>query len=156
MNKILLIAHQPLAQALYACALHVFPESAQQLLVLDVPANEPCEQTFEKAEALLAQNRHNLLVLTDVFGATPSNVAQRLLQHCVEAGIEAREITGVNLPMLLRVICYAALPLAELQQCALTGGAQGMFAVDIATGAPVCTLQPVSSSQSVHADGKQP
>ena len=83
--------------------------------MLDVPANEPCEQTFEKAEALLAQNKHNLLVLTDVFGATPSNVAQRLLQHCVEAGIEAREITGVNLPMLLRVICYAALSFAKLQ-----------------------------------------
>ena len=51
---------------------------------------------------------------------------------------------GVNLPMLLRVICYAALPLHELEQYALTGGTQGMFAVDISTGAPVCTLSPAA------------
>lgn len=143
MNRILLIAHAPLAQALYSCALHVFSDSAQKVLVLDVAADEPFEQSFAKAKALLAQNTNNVLVLTDVFGATPSNVAQKLIQHFVQTGIEVREITGVNLPMLLRAICYAALPLQELEQYALTGGAQGMFTVDIATGAPVCTLAPV-------------
>ena len=143
MNKILIIAHAPFAQALRACALHVFPECAQQVRALDVPADEPCAKTFEAACALApGKGEGDLLVLTDVFGATPSNVAQGLLQHCAEKGVRVREVTGVNLPMLLRAICYASLPLDDLEQCALTGGQQGMFAVDIATGAPVCTLLP--------------
>lgn len=142
MNKILIIAHAPFAHALRACAMHVFPDCAQQVLALDVTADEPFEQTFAAACALAPTAGHDLLVLTDVFGATPSNVAQQLLQHCARQGVQVREVTGVNLPMLLRVICYAALPLHELEQYALTGGMQGMFAVDIATGAPVCTLSP--------------
>lgn len=145
MNTILIIAHAPFAQALRACAMHVFPDCAQQVLALDVQADESFEQTFAAAcQMVSAQQGHDLLVLTDVFGATPSNVAQRLLQHCAAQGVQVREVTGVNLPMLLRVICYAALPLHELEQYALTGGTQGMFAVDIATGAPVCTLSPTA------------
>ena len=146
MNKILIIAHAPFAQALRACALHVFPDCAQQVQALDVPADEPCDKTFETACALApAEEGGDLLVLTDVFGATPSNVAQRLLQHCAAKGVQVREVTGVNLPMLLRAICYASLPLHDLEQCALTGGQQGMFAVDFATGAPVCTLLPAAA-----------
>ncbi|MDO4795972.1 MAG: PTS fructose transporter subunit IIA [Brachymonas sp.] len=144
MNKILIIAHAPFAQALRACAMHVFPDCAKQVLALDVPADEAFEQTFAAACKLVPAQGHDLLVLTDVFGATPSNVAQRLLQHCAARGVQVREVTGVNLPMLLRALCYAALPLQELEQYALTGGTQGMFAVDIATGAPVCTLSPAA------------
>ena len=141
MNKILIIAHAPFAQALRACALHVFPDCAQQVQALDVPADDPCDKTFETACALApAEEGGDLLVLTDVFGATPCNVAQRLTD-----GERVRLICGVNLPMLLRAICYASLPLHDLEQCALTGGQQGMFAVDFSTGAPVCTLLPAAA-----------
>jgi PTS system ascorbate-specific IIA component len=61
------------------------------------------------------------LVLTDVVGATPANVAQQLVD-----GQEARLVAGVNLPMLLRSISYRHEPLDDLVARALSGGAQGV------------------------------
>ena len=158
MNSILLIAHAPLAHALREAALHVFTDCGGDVLALDVQAHAEPEDTLQKAQALLPVQTEDapLLVLTDVFGATPSNAAQRLMQHCAEQGVQVREVTGVNLPMLLRVICYAALPLHELEQYALTGGMQGMFAVDIATGAPVCTLSPTPAAGGQPASSHSP
>lgn len=141
MNKLLIIAHAPLAHALRECALHVFPDSASKVLALDVQPNDTPEQTLDAACALVGQCG-SLLVLTDLFGATPSNVAQRLVQRCAAQGSQVREVTGVNVPMLLRVLCHAALPLQDLEQCAVAGGGQGIFAVDTASGAPACTLMP--------------
>lgn len=64
MNKILIIAHAPFAQALRACAMHVFPDCAKQVLALDVSADEPVEKIFEAACALAPEKGHDLLVLT--------------------------------------------------------------------------------------------
>jgi len=69
------------------------------------------------------------LVLTDAFGATPGNVAARL----VEPGRVA-VIAGVNLPMLLRALCYRDGTLAQTVDKALAGGTQGVLQV---TGTPV-------------------
>ena len=127
MNKILIIAHAPFAQALRACALHVFPDCAQQVQALDVPADEPCDKTFETACALApAEEGGDLLVLTDVFGATPCNVAQRLVD-----GVQSRLVAGLNLPMLLRSITYRHEPLEALLSRATAGGTQGVMQVAI-------------------------
>ena len=77
-THILIIAHAPLAHALRECALHVFPECTDEVQALDVPPNEPPEQTQAAAQAMLDQHPGPVLLLTDVFGATPCNVAQRL------------------------------------------------------------------------------
>jgi PTS system ascorbate-specific IIA component len=78
---ILIIAHAPLASALRASVLHVFPEVATQILALDVPPQEATDITATHARALLSQlGTPNSLVLTDVFGATPCNVAQRVVE----------------------------------------------------------------------------
>jgi PTS system ascorbate-specific IIA component len=61
------------------------------------------------------------LVLTDVVGATPANVAQKLVE-----GHEARLVAGVNLPMLLRSICYRQESLDDLVARAVSGGSQGV------------------------------
>ena len=125
-NHILLIAHAPLAQALRACALHVFADCGDSISVLDVPAHESPEATLEAAQALMASSgAQRTLVLTDVLGATPCNVAHRLV-----AGTAARLLTGVNMPMLLRAISYRHEPLAQLAGRALAGGQQGMVQVD--------------------------
>ncbi|GAB1384951.1 PTS fructose transporter subunit IIA [Melaminivora sp.] len=124
-TRLLLITHAPLAQALRECALHVFPDCAANLLTLDVPPDQAPEHTLAAARALCAQaGAGPLLVLTDLLGATPCNVAQRLV-----AGQEARLVAGVNLPMLLRTICYQAEPLEALVARALAGGTQGVMAV---------------------------
>ncbi|MNZ06531.1 PTS system mannose-specific EIIAB component [compost metagenome] len=124
-NHILLIAHAPLAQALRECALHVFADCGDDVSALDVPPNENPEITLQVARVLLAQSSaERTLVLSDVFGATPSNVAHRLVE-----GSAARLLVGVNLPMLLRALCYRHEPLEQQAARALAGGQQGMLQV---------------------------
>ena len=127
MNSIFIIAHAPLASALRQCALHVFPDCATGLVALDVQPNMPPEETAAQARILMAQmpTRHTL-VLTDVFGATPCNVAQKLVD-----GERSKLLCGVNLPMLLRTVSYRHEPLAALAARALAGGTQGVMQVAI-------------------------
>ena len=68
----------------------------------------------------------SLLVLTDLFGATPSNVAQRLVQRCAAQGSQVREVTGVNVPMLLRVITYRERAIEVLVKKAVAGACEGV------------------------------
>ena len=76
-TRILIIAHAPLANALRDCALHVFPECTSAVIAVDVPAHEAPEDTLNAAQLLLqADPLQDTLVLTDVLGATPANVAQ--------------------------------------------------------------------------------
>lgn len=127
MNAILLIAHAPLASALRAGALHVFPDAADDIAALDVHANLPPEESLAMARAMLAQlGERPVLVLTDVFGATPCNVAQRLTD-----GERTRLLAGANLPMLLRAIAYRREPLDAMQQKAMAGGIQGIMPVAV-------------------------
>ena len=126
-NRILIIAHAPLAQALRDCAMHVYPECAQSVIALDVLPQAQPEFTLAQARQALADAPdEGLLVLTDVFGATPANVAQKLV-----AEFNAKLIAGVNLPMLFRAVCYRQEPLDALVARALTGGTQGVMQVAI-------------------------
>jgi PTS system ascorbate-specific IIA component len=69
-------------------------------------------------------NAAEVLLLSDVFGATPSNVAQQL-----NNGIDTRLLAGVNLPMLLRSVCYRHETLEALAARAQLGGSQGIMPV---------------------------
>ena len=127
MNGILLIAHAPLASALRQCVLHVFPDAQDAVVALDVQPNVPPEETLAQARLLLAQMaRPQTLVVTDVFGATPCNVAQRLID-----GIKTKLVTGVNLPMLLRTVSYRHESLDALISRALIGATQGVMQVAV-------------------------
>jgi mannose PTS system EIIA component len=130
-NAILIIAHAPLAHALRSCALHVFPDCAPHVAAIDVQPNLPPDETLAMARVALDQLSRpagigGVLVLTDIFGATPSNVAQRLVD-----GVKSRLITGVNLPMLLRSVSYRHEPLDALVSRAVIGGTQGVMQVAI-------------------------
>jgi PTS system ascorbate-specific IIA component len=131
MNAILLIAHAPLANALRQCALHVFPDCGAAVTAIDVQPNLSPDETLAAARIAMEQltdagNVQGVLVLTDIFGATPSNVAQKLVD-----GVESRLITGVNLPMLLRCVSYRNEPLDTLVSRAVIGGTQGVMQVAI-------------------------
>ena len=122
-TRILIIAHAPLATALRDCALHVFPECAEEVVAIDVPPQEAPEVTYVHAlQRLQSDSFVQTLVLTDVIGATPANVAQRLVN-----GKEAQLVAGVNLPMLLRTVCYRHEDLEALTRRALDGGTQGVI-----------------------------
>jgi PTS system ascorbate-specific IIA component len=131
MNAILIIAHAPLAHALRSCALHIFPDCGAELAAIDVQPNLPPEETLATARIAMEQLSQpaqvkGVLVLTDIFGATPSNVAQKLVD-----GVKSRLITGVNLPMLLRSVSYRNEPLEALVSRAVVGGTQGVMQVAI-------------------------
>jgi PTS system mannose-specific IIA component len=127
MNSILIIAHAPLAHALRECALHVFPDCESGVVALDVQPHTPPEETFAMARIAMDQmGGSHFLVLSDVFGATPCNVAQKLVD-----GVKSKLITGVNLPMLLRTVSYRHESLEALVARALIGGTQGIMQVAI-------------------------
>lgn len=126
MNGILVIAHAPLASALRLGVLHVFPDAASAVLALDVQPNIPPDESLHQAKVLAdTMGCDQLLVLTDVFGATPCNVAQRL-----QVGSATRLITGVNLPMLLRAVTYKNESMDLWVSRALAGGTQGIISLN--------------------------
>ncbi len=125
MIGILIIAHAPLATALRECALHVFPDCASGVLALDVMPQDSPEDSLNLARtAMNALGTPNVLLLSDVFGATPCNVAQQLGD-----GQHTRLVAGVNLPMLLRSVCYRHEDLEALAARAHAGGTQGVMPV---------------------------
>jgi PTS system ascorbate-specific IIA component len=132
-QRIFIIAHAPLAQAMRDCALHVYPECAATLIALNVLPNAQPEDTLAHARQVLADaeveiDGDGLLVLTDIFGGTPANVAQKLVAN----NANAKLIAGINLPMLYRAVCYRHEPLDALVTRALIGGTQGVMQVAMA------------------------
>jgi PTS system mannose-specific IIA component len=124
---ILIIAHAPLASALRASVLHVFPDVGAGVLALDVPPDQVTEDTASAAREMLAAfDVPDTLVLTDVFGATPCNVAQKVVD-----GIRSKLVAGVNLPMLLRTVSYRHEPVDVLVARALAGGTQSIMQVAV-------------------------
>jgi PTS system ascorbate-specific IIA component len=125
MPAVLIVAHAPLASALKAVAGHVYAERGTTIQALDVPPTATPDEVHAQAQAQMARGSGpDWLVLTDVFGATPCNAAQRLAdpEH-------VRVLTGVNVPMLWRALCYADEPLDTVAARALGGAVQGVLAV---------------------------
>jgi len=123
MARLLIIAHVPLASALAQVAAHTFPDCAASLLALDVTPDMSPEDVTARAQQLLPPaETQETLILTDVFGATPCNAAQRLAD-----GVRSRVVTGVNVPMLWRTLCYMQEPLDTLVARALAGATQGVM-----------------------------
>lgn len=126
-NGIFIIAHAPLASALRQCVLHVFPDTSSSIAVLDVQPNIPADESLAAARMTLALLKtERTLVLTDMFGATPCNVAQKLVD-----GVNSRLVAGVNLPMLLRAVTYRNESMDALVARALAGGTQGVMQVAV-------------------------
>ncbi|HSW07773.1 PTS sugar transporter subunit IIA [Aquabacterium sp.] len=123
MPHLLVIAHTPLASALQAVAAHLFPEAAAGMAVCDVDADQAPEAVEQQAAALLASfGEAEVLILTDVFGATPCNVARRLGDR-----VGVRVLVGVNVPMLWRALGHLQEPLDKVAALAVAGATQGVM-----------------------------
>jgi len=122
---VLLIAHAPLASALLSVAGHCYAEKGHLFEAIDVDPSMSADSVEALARAALVRlDAPEVLVLTDVFGATPCNVAQRLSD-----GITVRVVAGVNVPMLWRSLCYLGEPLDALVARAVSGASQGVMQV---------------------------
>jgi PTS system ascorbate-specific IIA component len=116
---ILLICHNGLGDSLVDCVRHVLGSTPPNLKALSVLADDDPQLKEDEARALIAQldTGEGVLLLSDLFGATPCNIARRLRHPGRVEGL-----AGVNLPMLLRAVCYSGRPLQEVMQKALESG----------------------------------
>ena len=126
MASILIVAHAPLASSLHAVAQHAYPDCSRHLASLDVEAGAGLEAVVSRIRAALLAADGEVLILADVFGATPCNAAMAAAD-----GQRARVVAGVNVPMLWRTLCYAALPLEDLVSRAVIGATQGVMQVSV-------------------------
>jgi PTS system ascorbate-specific IIA component len=125
MVSILIVAHAPLASALQAIAGHTYAECSGDVVAVDVrPGSGLSGAEAQIRAALAAMSAAEVLILSDVFGATPCTAALN-----VADGARARVVAGVNVPMLWRSLCYAHLPLADLVERAADGGRQGIMPI---------------------------
>jgi PTS system ascorbate-specific IIA component len=124
---ILLITHNGLGDSLIDCVRHVLGVAPAHVRALSVLAKDDPVLKEQEARALIAQldKGQGVLLLSDVFGATPCNIARRV---CQPGRIEG--VAGVNLPMLLRVASYSNKSLDELVHRALDGGRECIVTID--------------------------
>ncbi len=128
MIGVLLVTHNGLGDSLVDCVQHVMGRMPPNIGVLSVLASDDLQRKEEEGRALIAQldTGAGVLILVDLYGSTPCNIARRLLQPGRVEGV-----SGVNLPMLLRVVCTTnPRPLAEMAQKALAGGQECMISLD--------------------------
>jgi mannose PTS system EIIA component len=131
MAGILIIAHTPIASAMLSFAEHVYGSIPEHIQAVDIPAHEDAKISFERvlAAAKAVEAHGELLVLTDVMGATPANVASRLMSQQSSAGMKLKVhiLAGLNLPMLMRAVSYKDDALDVLAQKTLQGGQNGIL-----------------------------
>ncbi|CAH1388074.1 PTS sugar transporter subunit IIA [Candidatus Nitrotoga sp. M5] len=134
MIGILLITHNGLGDSMVDCVRHVIGDAPPNLKVLSILADDDPHRKEEEGRALMAQldTGKGVLVLSDLIGATPSNIGRRLFQSGQAVGV-----AGVNLPMLLRAVCNSHKPLAEVAQKALEVGRECIVLMDTDEGCDV-------------------
>jgi PTS system ascorbate-specific IIA component len=122
MIGIFLVTHASLGESLIQCACHVLNKRPPQLVQLGVSAQDDPLDLLPVARDMLkwADSGDGVIVLTDIYGATPSNIATKLLQPGYVEGV-----AGVNLPMLLRVLTHRGKDMATLVQRAISGACDG-------------------------------
>jgi PTS system ascorbate-specific IIA component len=124
MIALLIVAHGNLGDSLIQCATHVLGQRPEALENLDLSACEDPAQMLDQAQDRLNQldRGDGVLILTDVYGATPCNTVCKILRtRKVEA------VAGVNLPMLLKALTYRDRDMATLVEKAVVGGQAGIF-----------------------------
>lgn len=122
---ILIVTHPNLGKALLETSQQIVNPLPTEVVVLGVPFECDAEQLYQRAEAHCQrlQNENGVLVLTDLHGSTPANIANRLCQenYCYV-------VSGVNMPMVLRALNYCGENIHSLVNKVVAGGQNGIQA----------------------------
>ena len=121
---LLIITHERLAQDLIQTARTMLGDDPLEMAAVHVPYEADPDRMLEKAGTACQRldQGDGVLVLTDIYGSTPSNIACQLRRHT-----RVQVVAGVNLPMLIRVLNYPGLDLEGLVDKALSGGRDGIL-----------------------------
>lgn len=124
MIGIFLITHGAYGESLLQCVCHVINSRPPQIAQLGVSAQDDPLDILPLAREMLqmVDKGDGALILTDIYGATPSNIAMKLLQPGRVEGV-----AGVNLPMLLRAITHREKAMDVLLTRAVSGGRDGVL-----------------------------
>lgn len=127
MIGILIVSHGTLGESLIHCATHVIGRRPQHLMQLGVTSADDPDKLLPQAVHMVKQldQGDGVLILSDICGATPCNIARRL---ATPGKVEC--VAGVNLPMLVRVLTYRDESLATLIGKALSGGQEGVIHIN--------------------------
>jgi PTS system ascorbate-specific IIA component len=127
MIGVLLITHGRYGEDLLASASHVLGRALTQVGHLAVSVKDDPEAVLGEARKALknVDDGSGVLVMTDMYGATPCNIASQLI---AEGNVEA--VSGVSLPMLVRALAYRDAPLAKVRDKAITGGTEGVVYIN--------------------------
>ena len=127
MIGILIVSHGTFGESLIHSASHVLGKRPLFLRQLGVTVHDDPDAILPVAEDLIRflDQGQGVLVLSDIYGATPSNIAVKLLKPGKVEGV-----AGVNLPMLIRALTYRSEPLESLVEKALSGAVEGVMRME--------------------------
>ncbi|HUP93159.1 MAG TPA: PTS fructose transporter subunit IIA [Solimonas sp.] len=122
---LLLVTHGKLGHYLLDCMRDMIGALPLNADVLEVRRVQAHEVLIGQGRRMLERldSGEGVLMLTDAFGSTPSNIANKLM-----ANERTRVVSGVNLPMLVRILNYPSAKLPEMTQNAVDGGQRGIIA----------------------------
>lgn len=126
MIGILIISHGDFGDSLIHCANHVMGKKPEYLMHFGVTIQDDPDVAIPKALELLRRLDcgDGVLILSDICGATPCNIANRLVSP---GRVEC--LSGANLPMLVRALTYRNEPLESVVEKALAGGKEGVMRI---------------------------
>ncbi len=127
---LLLISHQDIASHLLETTRKMLNTCPLATRALEVPLDYPVEKVLAQAREYIKNldTGNGVLILTDIYGATPSNIAKTLCET-----EQCKLVAGLNLPMLVRILNYPQLSLEEMALKAVTGGHDGILLCDCKT-----------------------
>lgn len=124
MIGIFIIAHKKLGDSLIECASHMLGKKPEQLVALGVTSKDDPDQLLQEAQAILKEidTGEGVLVLSDIYGGTPCNIASKLV------GISSAEgLSGLNLPMLIVALTNRELPIAYCVEKTINSGRESIM-----------------------------
>lgn len=133
MTGIVIVVHAPLGEAMREFAEHVLGATVgRQMAVHDI---QPADMPEDRVPAVLRDIRAadvggGVLILTDLIGATPANIAKQAVAEAQAHGTQCCVVAGLNTSMLLRALTSRDISLADTREKALAGGVQGCLRVD--------------------------
>ena len=121
---ILIIAHGNFGDSLIQCMTHVLGKKPPGIAAIQVAGTDSPRELMPSAQRMVSalDDGSGVLIITDIFGSSPSNLACKLL---VSGHVEA--VAGANVPMLVRAITYRERSMDVLLKRVVSGGCEGVF-----------------------------
>lgn len=120
---ILLVTHKNIGNDMLKVVASILNEDFSNTACIEIPMDSNIEKVKQQITSTLDTlfTDQGVLILTDCYGSTPCNIAAMFVDHNKRA-----LVSGLNLPMLIRVMNYRSLPLYELKHAAVVGGSRGI------------------------------